>query len=306
MSYIENKPYVVSADVRGLLSRWARENRISIPNDGFFEGMLKDLESTLQKYFTQVEVVPEDFLRKGLNGFVQNSSFPVVSLDRAYVNPKQANLLKFLDVTRTVDSNLNSTGLASRLREVSIERQINMIAAQFSGQVLSLIDDVIFEGKTLLQLVFSLRKRGVTVDTIYSGITIKEGKELLEQNSVRVESLLVYDQVVDEICERDFVPGTPNSGRSVINGDNAIGGVPYLLPFGKPVEWASIPADEAQDFSLFCLYQALHLWKITEILSCQNIPTAMLQKPVFGLPGSDSVSKSLQKVIINLEEGNYE
>jgi len=301
MTYQENKPYVVSADSRGLLNQWAKKNRLTLPDDDYFEGMLRDLENALGQYFAKVDIVPEDFLRQGLNGLIKNSPVPVVSLDRAYINPKQNNLIGFLDATRTVDSNLNSTGLGSRALEISLERQIGQLASSQSGKAIALADDVIFEGKTMLQLAQKLRSKGIIVDTIYSGITIKEGKELLEQNGVRVDSLLEYDQVIDEICERDFVVGSPYSGRSVVNGQGIIEGAPYLYPFGKPVEWASIPQEDAINFSLFALYQSLQMWTKTEQLSGQSIPTQQVAKPVFGLPQGISMSKAIAQVIGNLK-----
>lgn len=301
MSYQENRPYVVSADSRGLLKSWARENQLTLPSDTYFQGMLKDLETTLGQYFAKVDIVPEEFLRQGLNGLVKNSSVPVVSLDRAYISPKQSNLIGFLDATRTVDSNLNNTGLGSRALEITLERQIGQLATKQAGKVIALADDVIFEGKTMLQLVQKLRSKEVAVDAIYSGITIKEGKELLEQNGIRVDSLIVYDQVIDEICERDFVVGSPYSGRSVVNGKGVVEGAPYLYPFGKPVEWASIPSEEAVSFSLFALYQSLQLWAKTEQLSRQSIPTQQVAKPVFGLPEGKSMSGAIADVMRGLK-----
>ncbi len=301
MSNQENRPYVISADSRGLLKSWARKNQLTVPNDAYFQGMLKDLETTLGQYFAKVDIVPEEFLRQGLNGLVKNSSVPVVSLDRAYISPKQSNLIGFLDVTRTVDSNLNNTGLGSRALEITLERQIGQLATKQTGKVIALADDVIFEGRTMLQLVQKLRSKGVAVDAIYSGITIKEGKELLEQNGIRVDSLIVYDQVIDEICERDFVVGSPYSGRSVVNGKGVVEGAPYLYPFGKPVEWASIPSEEAVSFSLFALYQSMQLWAKIEQLSRQNIPTQQVAKSVFGLPEGRSMSVAIADVMRGLK-----
>ena len=51
MKNIESKPYVVSADTRGLLNNWAREKNLTLPSDDYFQGMLKDLEITLWEYF---------------------------------------------------------------------------------------------------------------------------------------------------------------------------------------------------------------------------------------------------------------
>lgn len=303
MSYQESRPYVVSADSQGLLRQWAQEQKLTVPNTNYFQGMLKDLEQTLSRYFDQVDVVPEEFIRRGLSELIARAPYPVVSLDRAYISPNQQNLLGYLDATRTVDQNLANTGLGGRAREITLERQIGRIGSQQSGRVISLVDDVVFEGKTMLQLIQKLRNKGVTIDTVYSGITIKDGQDLLEQNGVRVESLLVYDQVVDEICERDFVVGAPYSGRSVVTSSGQIEGAPYLKPFGKPVEWASIPPEFADEFSLFCLAQSVELWKKAEQLSQQSIATQQLAKPVFGLPASSSMSSAVGEAMTEMKGG---
>lgn len=303
MSYQESRPYVVSADSQGLLRQWAREQQLTVPNTNYFQGMLKDLEQTLSRYFDQVDVVPEEFLRRGLSELIARAPYPVVSLDRAYISPNQQNLLGYLDATRTVDQNLANTGLGGRAREITLERQIGRIGSQQSGQVILLVDDVVFEGKTMLQLIQKLRNKGVTIDAVYSGITIKDGQDLLEQNGVRVESLLVYDQVVDEICERDFVVGAPYSGRSVVTPSGQIAGAPYLKPFGKPVEWASIPPEFADEFSLFCLAQSVELWKKAEQLSQQTIATQQLAKPVFGLSANSSMSSAVGEAMAEMKGG---
>ena len=298
MSNQERKPYVVSADTQGLLKIWALKNNLTLPNDLYFEAMLRDLERTLNQFFSEVDVIPENFLRQGLNELISTSAYPVISLDRAYINNGQKNIIGFIDATRTVDAELNSVGLGSRVIEATLTRQLNQLATIQAGKTINLVDDVIFEGKTMFQLVQKLRNRGVTVDTVFSGITILEGQELLENNGVGIKSLLVYDQVVDEICQRDFVVGAPYSGRSVVNNNGVIEGAPYLYPFGKPVEWASIPAESATDFSLFLLSQALQLWATAEKLSDQKISTQLLARPVFNLPNNQSISKSIAEVLI--------
>lgn len=51
-----------------------------------------------------------------------------------------------------------------------------------------------------------------------------------------------------------------------LNYDNAALGVPYVLPYGKPDEWASIPGDiyALNRFSLLCLHTAVDIFKEME------------------------------------------
>lgn len=295
------KPYIVSADTYGLFKTWANKNGLLVPQSSYFEGMLKELEQVLGKYFDQVDVISESELIEGLNRMVATSALPVVSLDRAYVRPGQDNLLGYLDVTRTVDQNLNNVGLGSRRQDQSIIEQVKSYAYQLNGRPIALIDDVVFDGNTMLQVAQTFEAAGVPVEKVFTGIVVEDGKKLLEQNGLEVESVVdPYGEVTDEICERDFRVGVPYSGRTV-ETKGGLKGAPYILPFGKPVEWASIPADSALEFSLFALSQFLQLWSKTEQLSRQNISTWQVAKPTLGLPENKSVSRSIAEVMRGLK-----
>lgn len=294
-------PYVVSADTGLLMKKWGETKGLVTPNSKFYQEMLQELKLVLKGSFNDVEIISESDLKSGLDDFIQTSASPVISLDRTYVDASQPNLLGFLDATRTVNTLLENTGLNSRDRDISLEKQIIQLAKMTKGKPVSLLDDVIFEGNTLLELIQLFRKKGVDVNQVYTGIAIQEGIDLLEANRVEVKSVITpYEQVIDEVCERDFRVGAPYSGRTIIDGDNTLG-APYFLPFGKPTEWAAIPEDKAVDFSLFCLYQSLQMWVRVEKLSQQSIPTKQLPKLVYGLENNDSVVNSLQQSIQQLE-----
>jgi len=296
------KPYVVSADANLLLRGWSQENGLSIPKENYFQGMLSEMNSVLSEYFGVTEVIPENVLQQGLQRFLAESKLPVVSLDRTYVRPTD-KLLGYLDATRTVDKNLQNTGLGSRAAALSLQRQIGKLAMLANGSPIALLDDVIFEGKTMLDLIQQFRRQGVAVDRVYSGITIQEGQKLLERNGIEVQSVVdPYLQVIDEICERDFRVGVPLSGRTVVS-DGQTTGAPYLLPFGKPEQWASIPADKAVEFSLFCLAQSLSLWTRIETESQRDVSPQSLAKPVQGLPNKKSMTQALCASIKQVEQG---
>jgi hypothetical protein len=287
------KPYIVSADTGLLMNKWGERNGLITPGSSFYQEMLVDLKEKLRDSFDEIKVIPESELQEGMNQLVREAAFPVISLDRTYVDESQPNLMGYLDATRTVDTNLQSTGLRSRLRENSLQQQIYRLAQGADGRTITLIDDVIFEGKTLLEIIEKFRDQGVNIDQVLTGIAIQEGIDLLEANGISVKTVVdPYDQVIDEICERDFRVGAPYSGRTIINGKTTMG-APYLQPFGKPEQWASIPKDNALDFSLFCLYQSLQMWLEVERVSGQNISTDQIPRQTLGLPQSDSVTEAL-------------
>jgi len=295
------KPYIVSADAQGLLSQWSRKTGYSLPETDYFQGMLKDLGNTLQEYFPEVDVVPEVYLRAGLKQLTSENNQPTISLDRVYVDRQNNNIVGFLDTTRSVDENLNETGLVSR-NSTDIDSQIQQLSKQYVGKSISLLDDVIFGGNTMLEVINKFQKQGVVVSRVIAGIAIQEGIDLLNTKQIEVVALLTYKQVADEICERDFVPGTPDSGRTIVlNGKRY--GAPYLLPFGKPGSWASIPKDKEKDFSLFCLSQSTNLWKRIERESATSVPTNALTKPIYGLSEESSIVQALNTVRAQLKNG---
>ena len=61
-------------------------------------------------------------------------------------------------------------------------------------------------------------------------------------------NFLMEKDVIDQICERDFYFGIAGSGISVQTNTQVVK-APYFLPFGNPIERASIPENSATYFS---------------------------------------------------------
>lgn len=293
------KPYLVSADTNLLLKNWSVENGLMIPSSQYFKDLLEELKLTLGNSFDSVEIISESELKNGLNDLVAESELPVISLDRTYLDASQPNLAGYLDVTRTMDENLQSLGLRSRNEYDSIASQIAAFARQINGPI-SLLDDVVFDGNTMLSVIKEFRRQNIVVEKVLAGIVIENGQKLLQNNGIEVISVMPpYPEVIDEICERDFRIGVPYSGRTIATA-NGLYGAPYLLPFGKPNEWASIPDGDELEFSLACLAQSLGMWLEIERYSGVKIPTNKLAKPVFGFDEDASVSDSIRKTIDQL------
>lgn len=86
----------------------------------------------------------------------------------------------------------------------------------------------------------------------------------------------------DWMPDHDFVPFVPNCGR-VFGGlfgkdvlpyythDGLSYCFPYILPFGDPTKWASIPKDHAYSFSGLCLEEAYKLFGMLDKLNNRGI-----------------------------------
>jgi hypothetical protein len=275
-------PYVVSADIQMLLTPWAAMRRFTLPPTKFFTMLQRELQQKLEQVLpqgTSVEIVTENELSQGLHRLVDELSLPAITLDRTYL---QAPPELRLDLSRWVDGQLDDIGVHHRAGTQSQAEQLLRLRSQHIGDAV-LVDDVIFTGGLIVDLLPKLEEHGVRVKAVVAGIGIGEGVRRIQQ-FVTVHCVREYEAVTDEVCERDFYPGVPLSGRSVGHAVMENLGAPYILPYGKPVEWASIPPDRAQEFSDFCRAQTRKLFGEIGRLSCRPVRCCDLGRGVVGLP----------------------
>ena len=102
------------------------------------------------------------------------------------------------------------------------------------------------------------------------------------------------ENVIDQICERDFYFGIAGSGISVLTGTTVVK-APYFLPFGNSVTRASIPKEYEQYFSNSCLKRSIALWQEIEKLSNKKILIKELPEQINNTQQNDEVIKTLKK-----------
>jgi hypothetical protein len=263
---MERKPYVISEDIDILLKKWTERHGFKIPEDSFFKDLRKELQKKLEEIFEKgnVDMVSAEELRTGMERFIRQTGLPFVSIDQVYIRTNPA-----IEVTRFVDENLNDCGIAPRFGSPALQEQLLIVKKK--SKEIALIDDVIFSGKVIAEIIRSLEKIGVKVPTIIAGITTSQGYRTLKENTnAEILTVRYYQKVTDQICERDFYPGVPLGGRS-LTGMPIDVGIPYLLPFAIDSEgksrlknWASIPEKDQKEFSGFCLKQTIRLWEEIE------------------------------------------
>jgi hypothetical protein len=121
---------------------------------------------------------------------------------------------------------------------------------------------------------------------VLAGISIGMGESLLSGMGVDVAAVYSIPEVMDEICQRDFLPGVPRCGRTLAGNLNI--GMPYILPFGNPGKWASIPEIHQEKFSSRCLELAIQLFEGIEKASGRPVLCSDLDRSVFSLPQNDT------------------
>ncbi|MDD4761823.1 MAG: hypothetical protein PHZ25_02280 [Candidatus Pacebacteria bacterium] len=252
--------YIISEDVNLLaereLERLGSKGKIA---PVFFEGLRKRLKKKLGKIFGEekIEFIPAKEIRNGMENLIKEAAKKErqpVFLDRVYFPKAELHL----DITRSVDESLQEKEETERFFCLPIKNQIKNLSDKMKEIILA--DDVIFSGKGAVKVINLCREQGIEVKTFIAGISIGEGKERIEKEGVLTQSVLYFEKVIDEICERDFFAGMPMSGRNVLHQKRNTG-APYFLPFGNPNKWASIPKEAEEDFSRFCLKQSVEIWE---------------------------------------------
>lgn len=285
-----NKPYVVSADIYLLLEKWATQNNFVLPSKEFFNHLREEFSAHMRELFPNFEFVGEDEILQGIAGLVAENGLPAVSLDRVYFQSE----LKF-EISRLVNEKGQDCGWSNRAGTPPIPQQLEVLRASGVKEVV-LVDDVIFSGDMLEMITDLFSAAGICVPLICAGIGISKGVRRINNAKRKVRCVHVYDQVIDEVCERDFYPGVPLSGRLLASGENI--GVPYIFPFGNPEKWASIPSMFTVTFSKFCLHQTILLFDEIERCSGKMIFCQDLERKVLGLPMDDTrYTEALRKII---------
>lgn len=274
---MNNHPYVVSEDIQVLLREWAGNRGFVLPEEGFFHSLRDELGARMRGMFQGCDLVSEYELTDGIARLVRGSGLSPLSLDRAYYRSQSS-----LDITRLVDLDGNDKGLVGRPETPSLINQFVALKERRVYEVV-LVDDVVFSGDVADRVIKLLAKIGIQVPIVVAGIGIREGVERLTDLGKEVHCVRTYGEVIDEVCERDFFPGVPLSGRLLSKRKNM--GIPYILPFGNPHRWASIPIEHEKPFSRFCIEQTVLLFKEIEKTSAKEVRCRDLGRRVAFLPG---------------------
>ena len=224
---------------------------------------------------------------------------PIVSLDKIYLNEDEENVI-FLDCTR-----LNgSSKLVSRNNSndfSSVDEQVKKISEKLKVMGLNqiiLVDDVVFSGSVLSSVIELFKNNGISVIGIRSAVaTTNSFKRFNNKLGLGLKcKYLLGEEVIDQICERDFYFGIPQSGISILE-DSVIYKAPYFKPFGNPVERASIPKEYEDYFSKGCLKRSIWLWNEIERLSDKSFYISDLPEVIFNTSSDEKIVKVLKKGI---------
>ena len=211
-------------------------------------------------------------------------------MDKIYIKPNEENIF-YLDCTRVDQTN----DVTARNKE-SIENQIKRISKSITRKQIVLADDVVFSGSVLRRIISLFKQQGVEVVKVISSISTKEGYDYF--NKTLKEGLetcyLLGEDVIDQICERDFYFGIAGSGILVKTKEGLMK-APYFQPFGNPNERASIPKDKEISFSKGCIERSILLWDAIDSLKGEKTKIKELPERIVGTREEEEVVKVLRK-----------
>ena len=217
---------------------------------------------------------------------------PIVTLDKIYMKPDEKNIF-FLDCTRIE----GSSNLTTR-KGTSIEDEIKRISKMIPSREIILADDVVFSGNVLRTIIRLFNEYGIEVLGIISSICTETSYNYFNKN-LKMGILSNYkmtDDVIDQICERDFYFGIAGSGILTPSLKKA----PYFKPFGNPCERASIPKNMENSFSRNCIERSLLLWEEMERKKGTSILMRELPEQIQNTEENNQVTKILRKELKRL------
>lgn len=203
-----------------------------------------------------------------------------------------------IEINRLISQNGQSLGRGPRPGRLPIAEQIAEIAAKANGQGIIIVDDGSFSGGTQARLIHDIEKSGSRVIGFVAGLIFPRAREEFDIKGFRGPVVAARNLVgVDWLPDHDFFPFVPNCGKIVGQAQNGAvtpyygrAGETYSLPYLKPFitesmlqDWASIPPEAGDAFSLFCLQAALEFFKRLEEMNGRPLTLADLVKPRNGV-----------------------
>ncbi len=272
--------YVVTYDVASRLQAFRPKTlTIPCPDDQLFERFHMGLFQKIQQALPgiNIDTIEMSELRRKIWEQVNER---ITDLDQQAVlstcpeiadsNPKSEGLL--LNINRLFNTDGQLIGHGPRPGFEPLEKQYDDLATRIVGRSVVLIEDGAFSGGTLRSVLHELNSRGITVTAIIIGFCCTRAKFVLG-NFFDGELVIVHpiENLLDWIPDHDLIPFIPNCGRvlgetfgsgfmPVRNADGFSCAYPYILPFGKIEEWASLPIEGARDLSRLCLDTSIELF----------------------------------------------
>lgn len=255
--------------------------------DSFFLGLHTKIKERISEILPGINVITYDMKdlveavwAKAIHLQKKIQDAVVVSSCAEIAAPRRGHII---EINRITNKEGEIIGLGPRPGNPSLKKQIDGIALSTNGNPVVLAEDGSFTGTTLECLITHLKQRKINVVTIVSGIcfpgALDHLKEIFDGEIVVMKEV---NKPYEWMPDHDFIPFVPNCGRVYGGkfGDEVLPhythegmsySFPYVLPFGDPVAWASIPKEHAYQFSLLCLHEAIKLFDMLDEMNGRRL-----------------------------------
>lgn len=257
-------------------------------------------KETKKIFNNKAEIITEEKMQDSLLTNITQyiNKIPIVTLDSIYLKPNNQNIY-FLDCTRlNQESNLVSRNDMNN--PFSVEQQIKKLSLLFKlqkQQEIIITDDVIYSGSVIKKVIKLFNKEGIKVKIVISAITTsKAQKDIIKSLNIPIKSEIILDEnIIDQICERDFYFGIAGSGIATRTNENIIKKAPYFYPYGNPIVRASIPEKNALQFSKNCINRSILLWEEIQKRTNQFIYIKDLPEQIINTNPNEEIIYTLKK-----------
>ncbi len=196
-----------------------------------------------------------------------------------------------LEINRIVDESGGSIGLGPRPWHNSPDLQVRRIAELYGQRPIIILEDGSWSGKTVAQLVIDCQQANLDVAEVICGIMFDQGYSQIRKSGFHrdISFVSLQEDCLDWMPDHDFYPFVPACGRVVGHREDGKGFIPtqvngfslaypYILPYGKPQEWANIPEAHAVPFSRECLADTITLFEDMEAINGQPLSAGTITK----------------------------
>ncbi|MDP3997779.1 MAG: phosphoribosyltransferase [bacterium] len=177
---------------------------------------------------------------------------------------------KVFEANRLIDNTGSVLGIGPRPGHYSLRKQVESVITDAAGQPIILVEDGLFTGTTMYEVIREFQARGAEVEAVVLGFAFPKAKDKLASLAMApsVHTVETVHNPLDWVPDHDFFPFVPNCGRVLgtrINGQvhpiySHLGfsySVPYLYGFCPMGDWIGLSLSEAQAREL--TWNILHL-----------------------------------------------
>lgn len=262
---------------------------LQVPDEVFVKEIEDGIAVALQNVFTGIDVSIDDKSFGPICEKIIEEANKVSEKDLVVsTSPMIAYQLDgiALGISRIIDLNGDIIGIGARPGFNSVRKQLESISQKLQERSIVFAEDGAFTGSTMSFLLKETSRLGIKVEKIILGILFPKAEEVLK--GIFNEDLVVFEkatEAVDWMPSHDFLPFTPNCGRTVghqfgVNylptylHDGTSLSMPYIFPYGDPISWAGLPVEKKSavyEFSRRCLTLTIALFKEIERLNKKHI-----------------------------------